>query len=81
MKPRRRCRICGRIATLKNPRACEYCGKNEFEDFTETTKPISKTDKPTRKELEVQLESLKADKKRLEKDLQERIEDYVEKNV
>lgn len=75
----KKCSHCGKPAATKRAIYCERCGKQEF---TTTNQNVSKskTDKPPRKKLEAQLESLEADKKELEKSLKERLEELNEKS-
>jgi len=74
------CSHCGKPAATKRAIFCERCGSQEFIVTDETNINKSKTDKPTRKELESQLESLRADKKELENSLQEKIVELNEKS-
>ena len=77
-----KCGNCGTPTYRKKASFCEICGHSEIiPDENAITKPKTKTDKPTRKELEIQLKSLQTEKKRLEKIVTETIEKLNKKSV
>lgn len=77
-----KCGNCGTPTYRKKASFCEICGHNEIvPDEDAITKPKTKTDKPTRKELEIQLKSLQTEKERLEKIVTETIEKLNKKSV